>query len=283
MFKHKFYSNQKSITKKILRGILPMIKNIYKQSLNVLAKMPFKLWGLSLLTVLLNFLIMVFAIFPIITIPLILTLNAGMSIVFLDGYRGQEANSDNLFSGFKNFWRTAGGMCWQNLWLLLWMIIPIAGPFIAIVKSYSYSFTPYLLVKDENVTATSALRKSMQLTKGYKLQIFLATLVPQLAIFVGMFILALLSAVPIVGVLFSLVLAVVTLVYLLFSQLFFGLVQAGFYDAISQGHTHCNHTEPLPPVIPTAPENTDTVHCHLCGTENPNNTRFCYKCGSKLD
>lgn len=256
-----------------------MTANIYKNALRVLAKMPFKLWGLSLLYSLLCVLILIFGWFPIITIPVSAVLSVGMASVYLDGYRGREVNSDQLFSGFKDFWRTAGGMCWKKLWILLWTLIPIAGPFIAIVKEYSYSFTPYVLSEDKSVTATEALRKSIKSTNGYKVKMFCALFLPQLIISIGMLLLSVLSQIPIIGILFSLALAIVVIVYALFGPLFFGLVQAGFYDVI---------TMVTPQVEYTHTENQDekdaaSVICPICEAANRSGAGFCYKCGSKLE
>lgn len=88
-----------------------IISNIYKRAFNVLSKMPFKLWGLSLLSSLLTILVLVFGVLPIVIVPVIAVLSAGMAAVYLDGFNGKEVYSDQLFKGFKDFWRTAGGMC----------------------------------------------------------------------------------------------------------------------------------------------------------------------------
>lgn len=91
-----------------------IISNIYKRAFNVLSKMPFKLWGLSLLSSLLTILVLVFGVLPIVIVPVIAVLSAGMAAVYLDGFNGKEVYSDQLFKGFKDFWRTAGGMCWKK-------------------------------------------------------------------------------------------------------------------------------------------------------------------------
>lgn len=46
-----------------------IISNIYKRAFNVLSKMPFKLWGLSLLSSLLTILVLVFGVLPIVIVP----------------------------------------------------------------------------------------------------------------------------------------------------------------------------------------------------------------------
>lgn len=63
-----------------------IISNIYKRAFNVLSKMPFKLWGLSLLSSLLTILVLVFGVLPIVIVPVIAVLSAGMAAVYLDGF-----------------------------------------------------------------------------------------------------------------------------------------------------------------------------------------------------
>ena len=79
-----------------------IISNIYKRAFNVLSKMPFKLWGLSLLSSLLTILVLVFGVLPIVIVPVIAVLSAGMAAVYLDGFNGKEVYSDQLFKGFKD-------------------------------------------------------------------------------------------------------------------------------------------------------------------------------------
>ena len=82
-----------------------IISNIYKRAFNVLSKMPFKLWGLSLLSSLLTILVLVFGVLPIVIVPVIAVLSAGMAAGYLDGFNGKEVYSDQLFKGFKDFCR----------------------------------------------------------------------------------------------------------------------------------------------------------------------------------
>ena len=77
-----------------------IISNIYKRAFNVLSKMPFKLWGLSLLSSLLTILVLVFGVLPIVIVPVIAVLSAGMAAVYLDGFNGKEVYSDQLLKIF---------------------------------------------------------------------------------------------------------------------------------------------------------------------------------------
>ena len=56
-----------------------IISNIYKRAFNVLSKMPFKLWGLSLLSSLLTILVLVFGGAGIYTTSLYKTLQKQIS------------------------------------------------------------------------------------------------------------------------------------------------------------------------------------------------------------
>ena len=204
----------------------------YKQALDVILKKPIMLWGLSLLSVVITVLL------SIVTAPIFILgtaisvlVSCGMVKVYLDGLKGNEVNSDQLFAAFnKNALRVIGAMAWMGLWIVIWAMVPIAGPIIAIVKSYSYKFVPYIVMTRPDVTATQALRLSMEMTKGKKGQMFLADLCFYGGIFVVSFVLGLFAAIPFIGILFGLVAFVFTLAVSLFSPIFVGLYSAAFYD-----------------------------------------------------
>jgi hypothetical protein len=207
-----------------------MIASIYKNAFRILISRPIKLWGLSLLNVLLVALVSTLGVLPIITIPATLTLTAGMSIIYLDGYHGKQVFSEQMFAGFKNFPHVAGGMCWKKLWVFIWGLIPVVGFIFAIVKSLSYAFTPYILLEKPNISATEALKVSMEKTKGYKGQMFVAAVLPVIAFIMVFIILALLAMIPFIGSLFATIDVLLTIGFALFINLFLGLVFAGFYD-----------------------------------------------------
>ena len=52
---------------------------------------------------LLTILVLVFGVLPIVIVPVIAVLSAGMAAVYLDGFNGKEVYSDQLFKGFKIF------------------------------------------------------------------------------------------------------------------------------------------------------------------------------------
>ena len=211
-----------------------MIQFVYQKVFNVIKEKPVVLWGTSLLSMLLTLLATAFSVLPIIFVPIALVLWASMAVIYVKGYRGEAFVSQELFSGFSNFLHVAGGMAWMLLWLVLWTLIPVVGPIILIVKSLSYSMTPYILMTQPQVSATEALKLSMKLTKGYKGNMFLTYLVFGVAVWIVCFILAMLTAIEALSMVFGFLLCLAVLLLVLFAPLFTGLLQAAFYDEIQK-------------------------------------------------
>ena len=254
-----------------------MIKGIYSRTLYILGKLPFRLWGISLLGGLLSFIVSVLGVnVPIISIPVVAAITAGLAAVYYSVYNGSEAESKTLlspFTDFKTFAHTAGGMCWKDLWLLLWFLIPIAGPVIALIKSLAYAFTPYILLREKEISATDALKKSMEDTKGLKLNMFIAVILPTVAYVFLSIILSLLSIIPYVGILFLIINVLLSLIYGLFAPMFLGLLRAGFYE-------YGKKPKKSAPQLSAA--QGEPIVCPVCGKENDADKKFCGKCGAKL-
>ena len=209
-------------------------------TLKTLMKKPVQLWGLSLLGVLLQSLSnLLCAAPPILGMGVSSTLSAGMENVFLDAYHQKEINSKQIFSGFssgKSFLRIAGGMLWRTLWLFLWALfalIPIVGwviaPIMLVIKGISYSFTPYLLLRKKDISPLDALKRSMEMTKGYRGKIFLTYLICYAALLVVGLLLFLIAKIG--G--FAVVLAgLIGLVIGIFCPLFFGVLRAAMFTEV---------------------------------------------------
>ena len=209
-------------------------------TLKTLMKKPVQLWGLSLLGVILQSLSNVLcAVPPILGMGVSSTLSAGMENVFLDAYHQKEINSKQIFSGFssgKSFLRIAGGMLWKTLWLFLWALfalIPIVGwviaPIMLVIKGISYSFTPYLLLRKKDISPLDALKRSMEMTKGYRGKIFLTYLICYAALLVVGLLLFLIAKIG--G--FAVVLAgLIGLVIGIFCPLFFGVLRAAMFTEV---------------------------------------------------
>ena len=209
--------------------------DFYRKALAVLAKKPVRLWGLSLLYLLIACIISGLGSFvPLISLPIVLVLGLGFTGILLDGYHGKEVRSEQLFRPFRKeeIVRNGAGMCWMELWTLIWGFVPIMN----IIKYYSYCFTPYILATDKEIGATEALRKSMRMTDGYKAKLFWADILLSLGSSLVIIILALLSQISYIGWIFAIVLVLVYLAVILFLPIFIGLVHTAFFEEISKVH-----------------------------------------------
>ena len=262
-----------------------MIFTIYKRALAVLMKRPFALWGISLLSVVLcGMTTGLFAGALGIALGINLLVTTSMTMVYLHGYRGEGVQAVQLFDCFKDgatVKRVLGGMLWMYLWTYIWALIPIAGPFIVIVKLYEYRLTPYILVTEPEVPITEAIKVSSQRTKGWKGTMFGADILIGVLVLVASLILGLLSAIPVIGVLFALVAVVFSIAVAMLSPLYYGLVQAAFYEEIT------NPTPVAPPVTrPHYIENPNVGggnFCTHCGAPLPLGSNFCTNCGQKVN
>ncbi len=211
-----------------------MISTVFDDAFGVVAEKPFRLWGVSLLASLLSFIVScAFLAIPVAAIAINLALSTSMTMIFLFGYRGKTPVAADLFECLKDAKtakRVIGGLLWMNLWIFLWSLIPVAGFVFAIVKSYSYRLTPYILVLEDNVKITDAYKVSEQRTKGFKGEMFGADILAGL-MFYGIVLLCSLIS-PVLGIIALLISSVIF-------PLFIGLVQAAFYEEIMNGeHSH---------------------------------------------
>ena len=218
-------------TKPSIGGIF----DFYRKAFAVLAQKPIKLWGLSLLYLFIAGVISSLgSLVPIITVPIVLLLGLGFTGVLLDGYHGKDVRSEQLFQAFKKdeVVRNGAGMCWMELWTLIWAFVPIMN----IIKSYAYSFVPYILLTDKEITATEALRKSMRMTDGYKGKMFGADILLVLGFFVSFIVLVLLARIPYVGFIFGILCFLLYVAFILFAPIFMGLVRTSIFEAVSAVH-----------------------------------------------
>ena len=236
-----------------------MVSYIYRKCFSVLGNKPIRLWGLSLLASFLSGLAVTFGVLPIISVPITLAISAGMALVYLEGYRGKEVDSTQIFMGFKNFGRVAGGMAWWALWTLIWSCIPVYG----IIKSYSYRFTPYILMTDPEISANGALKKSMQETYGLKGKMFLADLLLGVAVGILGAIAGLFYLIPYIGIVLGAILMILVFIVL---PLFNGLLNAAFYEERA--------SVPQPQKA--------AFFCSNCGSAVANSAQFCPNCGFSM-
>ncbi|MGN0162153.1 MAG: zinc-ribbon domain-containing protein [Candidatus Ornithomonoglobus sp.] len=216
-----------------------MVGNIFNRSLAILRRKPIVLWSTSIAYSVIAVVIqVVFAFAPFISIPAVLTLSAGMSALYLEGYNGVEITAEQLFRGFsrkhKCFPRVTLGMLWHSLWTIIWMLVPIAG----IVKVYQYRFTPYILLSRPEVSPVEALILSKKETKGHKLAMFATDFVIWAVLLLILALLAVITVIPFIGW----VICVVGVILLaIFMPLFKGLIMAGFYQEAQNAASQQNY------------------------------------------
>lgn len=90
--------------------------------------------------------------------------------VYIQMTRSPEPVSFSLFiEGLNNWWRATLATLWRFIWVLLWsFLFFIPG----IVKSISYSMMPYIIAEYKNVSVAKAMKISMVITKGHKMDLF---------------------------------------------------------------------------------------------------------------
>lgn len=109
----------------------------------------------------------------------------GFSVTWLSVARGSDIDYGQMFDGYKDFKRIFLTGLLQGIYTFLWSLLLIIP---GIIKSYSYSMTPYILSDDPEIRYDAAIEKSMGMMKGHKAKLFLLDLS-----FIGWFILCLLT------------------------------------------------------------------------------------------
>ena len=288
-------------------------------------KRPFKLWGITLLSgVLLMAVHVGFIGIPAVGFCAALLLEASMSMIYLNSYRtGLEPKTSYLLAAFRKdrIWRVLGGMAWMYLWIFLWFLIPVVGFVFAAIRAYEYRFVPYILMTRDDVRPTEAIKVSKAETMGYKGKLFGADLLLEGAYFVVILLLSLLSMIPYVGIVFTILRIVLTVAFGVLAPLFLGILHAAFYVEIQNRRAAAPQpsapAQPVPPVIPapvsvpetqpapqgepvvTSPEPEAPVQPEQTEPEQPQPTEpccphcgaavktpgavFCTSCGRRLD
>lgn len=243
-----------------------MISNLYQKTFSVLMKRPFKLWGITLLSgVLLMAVHVGFIGIPAVGFCAALLLEASMSMIYLNSYRTRlEPKTSYLLAAFRKdrIWRVLGGMAWMYLWIFLWFLIPVVGFVFAAIRAYEYRFVPYILMTRDDVRPTEAIKVSKAETMGYKGKLFGADLLLEGVYFVVILLLSLLSRIPYVGIVFTILRIVLTVVFGVLAPLFLGILHAAFYVEIQNRRAAEQQpsapAQPVPPVIPAPASEPET-------------------------
>lgn len=253
-----------------------MISNLYQKTFSVLMKRPLRLWGITLLSSVLLVVVHIgFIGIPAVGFCALLLLEASMSMIYLNSYRtGLEPKTSYLLAAFRKdrIWRVLGGMAWMYLWIFLWFLIPVVGFVFAAIRAYEYRFVPYILMTRDDVRPTEAIKVSKAETMGYKGKLFGADLLLEGAYFVVILLLSLLSRIPYVGIVFTILRIVLTVAFGVLAPLFLGILHAAFYVEIQnrraaapqrpsapvQPAPPTQPAQPVPPVIPAPASEPET-------------------------
>ena len=243
-----------------------MISNLYQKTFSVLMKRPLRLWGITLLSSVLLVVVHIgFIGIPAVGFCALLLLEASMSMIYLNSYRtGLEPKTSYLLAAFRKdrIWRVLGGMAWMYLWIFLWFLIPVVGFVFAAIRAYEYRFVPYILMTRDDVRPTEAIKVSKAETMGYKGKLFGADLLLEGVYFVVILLLSLLSMIPYVGIVFTILRIVLTVAFGVLAPLFLGILHAAFYVEIQNrraaGQQPSAPAQPVPPVIPAPASEPET-------------------------
>lgn len=102
----------------------------------------------------------------IIIIPVI---EWSFAVAFLKLGRGGGLNAGDLFFGFNDYGRILGTMLLTELYTFFWSLLFVIP---GIIKTYSYSMVPYILVDNPNVKFSEAITMSREMMNGKKWRLF---------------------------------------------------------------------------------------------------------------
>ncbi len=100
-------------------------------------------------------------------------LRAGVVLYHLGVFRGEERPFSTLFEGFGIAGKVIVLALLESIFVFLWSLLFVIPGIIAI---YRYRFALYSLCEDPELSSSAALRRSKQLTRGFKWQLFVLDL-----------------------------------------------------------------------------------------------------------
>lgn len=108
---------------------------------------------------------------PIIS-SIIITPAFSLSIVrvYLSISEGGTPSAGDAFCGFDDFWAAFKVTFFVGLYTFLWSLLLFVP---GIIKALSYSMSMYILAENKGKSAHSCIRESMEMTNGYKMDLFI--------------------------------------------------------------------------------------------------------------
>ncbi len=94
----------------------------------------------------------------------------GLAVAFLDNIRsGGRYTVEQLFVGFKEYWRVWGTAVLMYVYVALWSLLLIVP---GIIKSFSYAMTFYVMRDEPGLKFNAAIERSMAMMRGHKFDLF---------------------------------------------------------------------------------------------------------------
>lgn len=93
--------------------------------------------------------------------------------MFLKFLRNQNPPATSVFDAFQYYGSAVLGMLWRYLFTFLWSLLFLIP---GIVKAYSYQMMTYIIAENPNIGYRQAMKLSMRMTDGYKMQLFVLDL-----------------------------------------------------------------------------------------------------------
>ena len=93
--------------------------------------------------------------------------------IYLRLAEGVAPKIGDLFTEFNNFWSAFKVQFLSGLFIALWsLLLVIPG----IIKAYAYSQAMYILAENPEIGAREALKRSEEMMKGHKMELFILQL-----------------------------------------------------------------------------------------------------------
>ena len=93
----------------------------------------------------------------------------GFAAFWLSLSRNQETKLELLFGGFNRFGTAFVAYLLMTIFTLLWMLLLIIP---GIIAAYSYAMTYYIIIDDNSISASEAIKKSKKMMNGNKMKLF---------------------------------------------------------------------------------------------------------------
>ena len=144
---------------------------------NAKAQIKGKIWKLFVVTLIVGGIIALCSLIPkvgsIAEFCLASAFSISLIMIYLKLTRNEDFEIGEVFEGFhiigKAIWLEILMSVFTMLWSLL-LVIP------GIIKAYSYSMAPYILAENPDMAANDAIKESMRIMDGHKMDLFVLQL-----------------------------------------------------------------------------------------------------------